>query len=248
MADADAVVAELRELARPDALPGMARYGIATGSALGGISVPTLRALARRLGRDHALAEALWASGIHEARLLASMVDDPSEVTEEQAERWSTDFDSWDVVDTTCGDLLDRTPFAVAKAVEWSGREQEFVRRAGFVLMAALAVHDRAAPDDTFLAFLPLIERRAGDRRNFARKGVNWALRQIGKRNPALNAAAIATAERILSDGPREARWVASDALRELRSDAVRRRLTQREATGPVPVSNSDAVVPGRKP
>lgn len=229
MTDAGAVLAELRGMARPETLPGMARFGIATGAALGGIPVPALRALARRLGRDHGLAEALWASGVHEARLLACMVDDPAAVTEEQAERWAAGFDSWDVVDTACGDLLDRTPLAWGRAVAWSQREEEFVKRAGFVLMAGLAVHDRAAPDAAFLAFLPLIEREASERRNVARKGVNWALRQIGKRNAALNAAAIATAERILADGPRAARWVASDALRELRSETVQRRIAGRE-------------------
>jgi 3-methyladenine DNA glycosylase AlkD len=219
---AAAVIRELRAMADPSALEGMARFGITTNRALGGISVPSLRALARRLGKDHDLAAALWASGIHEARLLAGMVDDPLAVTEAQMEAWAAEFDSWDVVDGTCGSLFDKTPFAWAKAVEWSARPEEFAKRAGFTLMAMLAVHDKRSPDRRFEAFLPIIEREAGDPRNFVRKAVNWALRQIGKRNAALNARSIATAERILANGPRPAKWVASDALRELRATPSR--------------------------
>jgi 3-methyladenine DNA glycosylase AlkD len=153
------------------------------------------------------------------------MVDDPAEVTEEQMEAWAADFDSWDVVDGTVSGLFDKTPLAWRKVVEWSSREEEFVKRAAFAMMATLAVHDKTAPDQAFVDLLPIIEREAGDRRNFVRKAVNWALRQIGKRNLALNTEAIATAERIHATGPRPARWVASDALRELRSDAVQDRL-----------------------
>jgi 3-methyladenine DNA glycosylase AlkD len=219
------VLEELRSLADPSSLDGMARFGITTERALGGISLPTLRAMAKRIGRDHTLAAELWASGIHEARLLAPMVDDPSQVTEEQMESWAAEFDSWDVVDGTCSSLFDKTSFAYRKAIEWSGREEEFVKRAGFVLMATLSVHDKAAPDRDFQQFFPLIEREAADPRNFVRKAVNWALRQIGKRNPRLNRGAIAVAQRILRTGPRPARWVASDALRELQSESVMRRL-----------------------
>jgi len=190
--------------------------------------MPELRALARRVGTDHELAAALWASGLHEARLLAPMVDEPGLVTEEQMEAWAAGFDSWDVVDGACGTLFDRTPFASNKAIEWSARQEEYVKRAGFVLMATLAIHDTATPDAAFERFLPIIEREAGDRRNYVRKAINWALRQIGKRNLALNAAAISTAERIIREQPRGSRWVASDALRELTSDAVRARLTAR--------------------
>lgn len=200
----------------------MARFGIATWRALGGSNVPYLRTLAKRIGRDHRLAAQLWRSKIHEARILAALVDDPAQVTEGQMEAWAADFDSWDVVDNCCGSLFDKTPFAWRKAEEWSAREQEFVKRAGFALMAYLAVHDKEAPDQAFQRFLPLIEREAGDRRNYARKAVNWALRQIGKRNLALNRKAIATARRIHRTGPRAARWVASDALRELSSEKVR--------------------------
>jgi 3-methyladenine DNA glycosylase AlkD len=224
------VLDELRSLSDPSQLEGMARFGIATGQALGGINLPTMRALARRIGTDHGLAQRLWASGIHEARIVAGYVDDPGQVTAEQMEEWAADFDSWDIVDNTCGDLFDRTPFAYQKAVEWAGRDEEFVKRAGFALIARLAVHDKATPDRVFGAFLPIIEREAADSRNFVRKAVNWALREIGKRSSMLNGLAIGSAERILSEGPRPARWVASDALRELRSDSVRSRLAEREA------------------
>jgi 3-methyladenine DNA glycosylase AlkD len=219
------ILRELEASADPSALEGMARFRISTDRALGGTSVPTLRAMAKRIGRDHELAGELWASGIHEARILAAMIDDPAEVTEEQMEAWAAEFDSWDVVDGTCGSLFGKTPFAYDKAIEWSGRSEEFVKRAAFVLMAMLAVHDKSAPDDSFLQFFPLIEREAGDPRNFVRKAVNWALRQIGKRSPTLHREAIAVARRIHGSGERPAKWVASDALRELQSEAVRRRL-----------------------
>jgi 3-methyladenine DNA glycosylase AlkD len=204
---------------------GMARYGIRVDRALGGVGVPALRATGKRLGRDHELAGALWATGIHEARLLAAFVDDPFQVTEDHMEAWAAQFDSWDIVDGVTRSLFDRTPFAWIKAREWSGRPEEFVKRAAFAMVAGIAVHDKAAPDRVFRAFLPVIEREAGDPRNYVRKGVNWALRQIGKRNRALNEAAIACAERILASGERSARWVASDALRELRTDYTQIRL-----------------------
>jgi 3-methyladenine DNA glycosylase AlkD len=218
------VIDELLAQADPAGRQGMARFGIRPGNALG-IRIPVLRALARRTGRDHGLAADLWASGIHEARLLACFVDVPAEVTEEQMESWASGFDSWDVVDQCCGNLFVRTPFAWGKAIEWSGREQEFVKRAGFSMMAMLAVHDLKAPDSSFESLLPIIEREAGDPRNFVRKAVNWALRQIGKRNAELHGAAARTAERILATGPRSARWVATDALRELRSEPMLKRL-----------------------
>ena len=189
---------------------------------LGGSSVPHLRAMARRIGRDHGIAQELWDSGVHEARLLATMVDDPASVTKRQMESWARTFDSWDLVDGACSNLFRRTPHAWDKAVQWSERDEEYVKRAGFALMAALAVHDKDAPDERFTDLLPVIEREAGDQRNFVRKAVNWALRQIGKRNAALNLAAIDTAVRIHANGPRQARWVATDALRELRSERVR--------------------------
>jgi 3-methyladenine DNA glycosylase AlkD len=222
---AEAILGELRSRSDPAALEGMARFGIQTEHAVGGIRVPELRAMARRIGRDHRMALALWSSGIHEACLLATMVDEPAAVTERQMESWARDFDSWDVVDGACINLFRLTPYGWAKAVAWSAREEEYVKRAGFALMAALAVHDKGASDAEFEALLPLIEGEAGDRRNLVRKAVSWALRQIGKRNATLNGAAVAAAERILASGVPSARWVASDALRELTGEAVRVRL-----------------------
>lgn len=228
------IITELRSLAQPAELEAMARFGLTSDRRLGGISVPTLRGMAKLIGKDHGLALDLWDSGIHEARLLAAMVDDPRTVTEEQMERWAADFDTWDIVDCVCGDLFDKTPFAYRKVIQWSEREAEFVKRAAFALLAESAVHDKASGDDVFMDFLPLIEREAGDPRHYVRKAVNWALRQIGKRNLALNHRAIESALRIQANGIRSARWVASDALRELRSEAVQRRLRQRGSDRPI--------------
>ena len=213
---ANGVIGRLESMGDPANVAGMARFGIRPRTRVLGISVVALRELARELGRDHALAGALWRSGIHEARLLATMVDDPEKVTEAQADRWIKTLDSWDICDQLCSNLLDRTPFAVDKALEWSRREPEFEKRAAFALMASLALQG-GAPDRTLERFLPVIRREATDDRNFVKKGVNWALRQIGKRNEAMWAKAIATAERIAEIDSRAARWVASDALRELR-------------------------------
>jgi len=187
---------QLKSLADPEAAVGMARFGINPDNTLG-VSIPTLRKMAKEIGKNHNLAQQFWSSGIHEARILAGMVDDPGEVTVEQMERWAADFDSWDVCDQVCSNLFDKTRFAYQKAHEWSGREEEFVRRAGFVLMAALSVHDKKAEDEKFLEFLPLIKQGSQDERNFVKKAVNWALRQIGKRNMDLNKAAILTANDI---------------------------------------------------
>ncbi|HET9722409.1 MAG TPA: DNA alkylation repair protein [Actinomycetota bacterium] len=220
----DEVLQELRRLADPERLSGMARYGIATDSALG-VTVTELRALARRTGRDHALAAALWGSGIHEARILATIVDEPERVTRAQAEAWVADLDSWDLCDGLCGNLLDATPFALDLAVAWSTREEQFVKRAAFSLIAVSAVHRKDLPDERFEALLPTIRAGATDDRNAVRKAVSWALRQIGKRSPALHERAVDTAEEIRALGTRPARWIASDVLRELESDAVLERL-----------------------
>ncbi len=193
----------------------MGRFGINVQRALG-VSVTDLRKIARRLGRDHAVARGLWATGIHEARILAALVEEPAKVAEAQAERWVKSFDSWDLCDQVCGNLLDRTRFAFEKAAAWAGREREFEKRAGFALMAILAVHRKDAPDSAFLPFLPLIEREADDGRNFVKKAVNWALRQIGKRSDGLNRAALGAARRIRGHGTPSARWIAVDAIREL--------------------------------
>jgi len=220
----ESVLREMRAKSDPKAVEEMARFGISSESALG-LSMPFLRTLAKRIGRNHGLAKGLWESGIHEARILATLVDEPEEVTERQMERWVNEFDSWDVCDGCCGNLFDKTPYAYAKALEWSGKEKEFVKRAGYVLMAELAVHDKGAPDEEFLRFFGAIERGSTDSRNFVKKAVNWALRQIGKRNLKLNGAALELAAKISKKGRPSAKWVASDAIRELASDAVRRRL-----------------------
>ena len=202
----------------------MARFGIQSSNSFG-VSVPKLRTLAQEVGRDHLLAQQLWETGLHDARLLATMVDDHRQVTADQMDKWVSDFDSWDIVDGSCGNLFDKTPFAAAKAREWCKREEEFVKRAGFVLMAELAVHDKQAKDKLFLDFLPLITGGASDKRNFVKKAVNWSLRQIGKRNLKLNRAAVSTALEIRKMESGAAKWVASDALRELKSPQVQKKL-----------------------
>ena len=230
-----AVTEELAGMASEDNRAGMARYGIKTNDAYG-VPVPELRRIAKGHRRDHDLALALWETGNHEARLLASMVDDPAQVTEEQMESWAGDFDSWDVCDQVTSNLFDKTPHAYDKVAEWSGREDEWVKRAAFATAAALAVQDKKAADERFVPILALIRREAGDDRNFVRKAVNWALRNIGKRSAALHAAAMETAEAILATADalaaadrrdpaaRSGRWIARDALRELRSEKVLRR------------------------
>jgi len=223
------ILAELRDKGSPERRVSMQRAGINVDHAFG-VSVPDLRKAAVRLGPNHRLAVALWATGNHEARLLACFVDDPAEVTEKQMEAWAKDFDSWDICDQATTSLFDQTDHAWAKAAEWAKRDQEWIKRGGFALMAGLAVHDKSATDGAFRKLFAVIERGATDERNFVKKAVNWALRNIGKRNLALNAAAIACAERIRdkanqgagSDASaRAARWVASDALRELESEKV---------------------------
>jgi 3-methyladenine DNA glycosylase AlkD len=223
----DEVVNRLRKLGSPRNVEGMARYGISSAGTLG-VPVPRLRALAREIGTDHALAGRLWKTGIHEARIIAPLIDDPARVTERQMERWARDFDSWDIVDQCCNNLFRRTEFAHDKALEWCARDEEFVRRAGFAMIASLSVHDKGAPDSRFTRYLAAVGRAATDERNFVKKAVNWALRSIGKRNPKLNERAIATAERIALLDSKAARWIASDALRELRSEKVRARLRER--------------------
>jgi 3-methyladenine DNA glycosylase AlkD len=211
------ILAALRARANPKNVAGMARYGINTAGTLG-VPVVEIRRLARETGRSHALAEELWASGVHEARILATIVDEPARVTRRQMDRWARDFDSWDVCDQACQNLFRYTPFAWTAARDWAGARREFVRRAGFSLMAGLAVKDKVAPDEDFEALLPLIAGAATDQRNLVKKAVNWALRAIGKRNLHLRHAAIAAAEDIRTIDSPAARWTAGDALRELRA------------------------------
>lgn len=205
----------LKTHANPRNVEGMARYGINTRNTLG-VTIPFLRSLARAHRRQHDLALALWRSDVHEARILASLVDDPARVTPAQMESWIADVDSWDLCDQVCNNLFRSTAHARAKALAWSRRKPEYVRRAGFVLMATLAVHDKAARDADFDAFFSAIRRGARDERNFVRKAVNWALRQIGKRNPALRRKAIALGRELAGRNSAAARWIAKDALREL--------------------------------
>lgn len=221
------VMEKLEGMANPANVEGMARYGINSENTLG-ISLKDLRAIAKETGKDHCLAAELWASGVHEGRMLATLVEDPRSVTEEQADEWVMDLDSWDICDGLCFNVLWKTPFAYDKCFEWSERDEEFVKRAGFALMAKLALSDKKAPDEHIAAFLPIIAREAGDERNFVKKAVNWALRQVGKRNLALNAQAIATATKIEAQDTSSARWIARDALRELQGDAVQERLARR--------------------
>lgn len=209
------ILRRLRSLGSRRNIEGMARFGI-RGKKVLGVPKPALDRLARSIGKDHALALGLWATGVHEARILAALIDDPAQTTSAQMEKWVKGFDSWDLCDACCGHLFDRTVFAVRKARSWSRRKREYEKRAGFVLMAGLAVHDKHAPDRLFLSFLPVIRREAGDGRNFVRKAVNWALRQIGKRNHRLNRAAIREARYLVKLPSSSARWIASDALREL--------------------------------
>lgn len=218
------VLARLKEQANPGNVAGMARYGINPQNTLG-VSMPVLRALARQIGRNHGLALELWKTAIHEARILAGLIDDPARVTRAQMDRWVSQFDSWDVCDQVCNNLFSRTPYAYAQAVRWAQSKPEFVKRAGFVMMACLAVHDKEAPDSKLAVFFPLIREGAADERNFVKKAVNWALRQLGKRSSGLNRAAVELAGRIREDGGKSARWVASDALKELTSPAVQKRI-----------------------
>jgi 3-methyladenine DNA glycosylase AlkD len=221
-------IAVLKSLANPDNVKGMARFGINPENTLG-ISIPELRRLARKAGKDHQLAEKLWQTGLHEARILAGMVDDPVRVSARQMESWVKDFDSWDVCDQVCMNLFARSSLAFDKAFEWAVRSEEFTRRAGFALMACLAWSNKEATNDRFAGFLPVIEREAADERNYVKKSVNWALRQIGKRNMHLNSLAVATAQRIAKQDSKSARWVASDALRELTAPATLAMIKQRQ-------------------
>ena len=222
----DEVLARLRALTDPARLPGMARYGIATEHAYG-VTVAELRALAKEIGRDHRLAADLWGSGVHEARILASLLDDPALVDDEQLERWAAGFDSWDLCDQVCQNLFRRSPHAWVKAVEWTTRPEPLVKRAAFTLMAGLAVADRRADDERFAALLAPLAAAADDDRPLVRKGASWALRAIGKRSAGLHRLAIATAEQLRVRGG-GARWVGTDALRELREPAVLDRLARR--------------------
>jgi 3-methyladenine DNA glycosylase AlkD len=221
-------VEELRRAGTRRNVEGMARFGIRAVKVFG-VSKPKLDVLARKIGENHKLALALWETGIHDAKILAGMIDQPAKVTAAQMEAWVRDFDNWDTCDGTCCHLFVFAAPAWAKAVAWTCCKEEFKKRAGFALAAYLAYRDKSAKDRKFLEFLKIIEREADDDRNFVRKAVNWALRNIGKRNRKLNRAAIAAVERLRKRESRAARWIAADAMRELRSEAVQARLRRKE-------------------
>jgi 3-methyladenine DNA glycosylase AlkD len=226
------VLCDLRPMGSSHNVAGMASFGIVSEDVFG-ISMPRLKDYARGLKKTvddrHKFAERLWQSGVYEAKIVAYLIDDPKKVTEEQMESWARDFDNWAIVDGTCGHLFCRTPLAYKKAVEWCDAEEEFKKRAAFSLMAFLTVHDKKADEESLAAFLPLIEKHASDERPLVKKAVNWALRQIGKQDMALNERAIRSAERIREQGGKAARWIASDALRELTNERVKSRIIERE-------------------
>jgi 3-methyladenine DNA glycosylase AlkD len=223
-ADPQGAVASLKRLASKKTRDGMARYGLPSDKALG-VPVGKIQQLAKRLGRSHELAQALWETGWYEARMLAAYVDEPERVTPAQMDRWCRDFDNWGIVDTVCFALFDRTPHAWGKVREWAGLKDEFGKRAAFALLACLAVHDKQAGDAPFVKCLPLVERGAQDERNFVKKGVSWALRTTGRRSAALNAASVKLARRLAASESKAAQWVGRVALKELTSPAVVRRL-----------------------
>lgn len=227
MASLDEVLNKLKAKARPDQLEGMARYAI-VGEGRLGVSVPEMRKLAKEIGKDHKLALKLWKSGIPEARIVAGMIGEPEKMTEPQIENWVKDLNSWDVCDQVCMNLFEKSPLAIKKIHDWSEREEEFVKRAAYALIACLAWHDKTADDEVFIQFLPVIRKGATDERNFVKKAVNWALRNIGKRSPSLNEITPKVAKEIQQMDSKSARWIASDAIRELKSEGVQQRLKKK--------------------
>ncbi len=226
--DYDTIIQKLDALANPENAKGMARYGINTAHNLG-ISIYHLRPLAKEIGINHPLALRLWNTGIHDARLLACFIDDPQQVTSEQMDNWAEEFDSWDVCDQACTSLFDQTPYASLKVHQWAQNKKEFTKRAAFALIAGLAVHDKNATDATFEQFFPLIIAHADDNRNYVKKAINWALRNIGKRNQHLNKRAIQTARELQQSNLPSARWIAADALRELTSQKIQDRINRKK-------------------
>jgi len=228
MALVQEVLEKLRVRARPDQLEGMARFGMTPDQRLG-VAVPDVRKIAKKVGKDHALALELWRTGIPEAQMVAALVGDPAQLTEAQMEEWVKDINSWDVCDQVCMNIFEKSPLAWKKVRDWSEREEEFVKRSAYALIACLAWHDKGATDEQFIAVLPVIVHGATDGRNFVKKAVNWALRNIGKRNANLHRAALEVAREIQRMDSKAARWVAADAIRELESEAVRKRMANSE-------------------
>jgi len=221
------IMEKLKKLSNPKNLEGMARYGINPKNNLG-VSIYQLRPLAKEIGTNHQLALKLWDSKIHDARLLACFIDDSGEVTTDQMDAWVEDFDSWDICDQACTSLFDLSPLAYEKVYQWADNEKEFVKRAAFSLIAGLAVHDKKASDKQFISFLTIIKKQSTDERNYVRKAVNWALRNIGKRNQALNKKALQTAKEIKQIDSKTARWIANDAIRELESKKIQEMLKKK--------------------
>ncbi|PIP22804.1 MAG: DNA alkylation repair protein [Candidatus Nealsonbacteria bacterium CG_4_8_14_3_um_filter_39_7] len=222
--EAKSVLLKLKKFSNPKNVAGMTRFGI-QGKKMLGVSMPELRELGKEIGKDSKLSQELWETGIHEARILAGIIAEPKIFTEKQMDRWIKDFDSWDVCDRVCLNLFWQLPPACEKCVEWSSREREFEKRAGFALMAVLAVKDKKIKNEQFEIFFPIIIKASDDERNFVRKAVNWALRQIGKRNAVLNKKAIEVAKKILKKESKTAKWIANDAIRELTGNAIQTRL-----------------------
>ena len=232
MPSTNQVLDQLKARAKPDQLAGMARFGL-TGEKRLGVAVPDMRKIAKEIGQDQSLSLALWRTGITDAMIVASMVSVPAEVTEAQMEAWVLDFDAWDLCDQVCMNLFEKTPFAWKKIVDWSTREEEFVKRAAFALAACLAWHDKQAPDQSFIELLPLIKAAATDGRNLVKKAVSWSLRNIGKRNPRLNEVALEAADTLREMDSKTARWIASDAIRDLTSETTARRFAKMARKGP---------------
>jgi len=225
--DVKEVVKELNFLSNPTKknLEGMARFGIRPRTKMLCISMPNLRKLAKKIGKDHDLAIKLWDLKIHDARILAGLIDEPDKVTEDQMEKWVNDFDSWDICDSVCGNLFDKTKFAYKKIGQWAKREEEYVKRTPFTLLAWLSVHDKKAKDEKFIKYFPIIKKAAIDDRNFVKKAVNWAIRQIGKRNKHLNKKAVKLSNEIKRINSKAARWIASNALLELTDKKIVKRI-----------------------
>ncbi len=224
MATVDEVMEQLNSKAKIDQLQGMARFAIVGDQRLG-VSVPDMRKIAKDIGKDHQLALDLWETGVPEGMIVAGMIAEPEKLTEQQMENWVVDINSWDICDQVCMNLFEKTPLAEKKIYEWSLREEEFVKRASYALIACLAWHDKEASDEAFTQYFPVIVVGATDERNFVKKAVNWALRNIGKRNQALNRKAIKVAKEIQGIDSKSARWIASNAIRELESEKVQERL-----------------------
>jgi len=221
------ILRHLKSTGKPENVEGMARFGINPKNNYGN-SVTFLRKYARTIGKNHNLALELWETGIHDARILAPHIDIADQVTEDQMESWVKDFDSWDICDNCCGHLFDKTHFSIKKATEWSNRSEEFVKRAGFAIMAWDAVHDKKSDDSKYDEFLILIKKESTDERNFVKKAVNWALRNIGKRDKNMNKKAIKTAKEILKIDSKAAKWIANDAIRELTSEQIQKRIAKK--------------------